>query len=100
MSPNAALAYLALPADERFETRIPAALKRHAETVARAQGKSLSVYVLELLAERVADEIVSAQEWQLTRPEQAELLRVLASPATTTPALVAATKRAEELFGI
>ena len=32
--------------------------------------------------------------------EQAELLRILAAPAPTTAALAAATRRAEELFGV
>jgi uncharacterized protein (DUF1778 family) len=87
------------PADDRFETRLPRLLKRHAEAVARAGGKTLSAYTLELLAEKVAEDIASTQEWRLTASEQVELLRVLAAPATTTPALAAATRRAEELFG-
>ena len=96
----AAQGYLDLPADERFEARLPQVLKRHAETVAKSRGETLSEYVLELLAERVAEDITATQEWRLSAPEQAELLRVLASPAPTTPALNAATQRAEELFGI
>jgi len=60
-------------------------LKRHAETVARAKGETLSQYVVEVLAERVAEEIVATQELRLTAPEQAELLRFLAAPAVTTP---------------
>ena len=59
---STAQAYLALPADERFETRISTMLKRHAETVAKARGESLSEYVLELLAEKVAMDIVATQE--------------------------------------
>lgn len=94
-----AQAYLNLPADDRFETRLPQVLKRHAESVARSRGETLSQYVLEVLAERVAEEIVRTQELRLTAPEQAELLRILAAPAAVTPALAEATRRAEELFG-
>jgi uncharacterized protein (DUF1778 family) len=100
MSAHAAQAYLDLPADDRLETRLPRVLKRHAETVAKAKGETLSQYVVEVLAERVADEIGSTQEWRLTATEQVELLRILAAPAPTTDALGAATRRAEELFGI
>ena len=100
MSAHAAQAYLDLPADDRLETRLPKVLKRHAETVARVRGETLSEYVVEVLAERVADEIATAQEWRLTVTEQAELLRILAAPAPTTAALEAATRRAEELFGV
>ena len=76
---HAAQAYLDQPATDRLETRLPRLLKAHAEAVARSRGESLSEYVVELLAERVADEIVSTQEWRLTPTEQAELLRVLAT---------------------
>ena len=100
MPADAAQAYLDLPADDRLETRLPRVLKRHAETVAKAKGETLSQYVVEVLAERVADEIGSTQEWRLTATEQAELLRILAVPSPTTDALRAATRRAEELFGI
>lgn len=100
MPVRAAQAYLALPADDRLETRLPKVLKRHAEAVARAKGETLSQYVVEVLAERVADEIGSAQEWHLTDAEQAELLRILAAPAPTTKALAAAMRRAEKLFGV
>ena len=96
---HAAQAYLDQPATDRLETRLPHLLKTHAEAVARARGESLSEYVVELLAERVADEIVLTQEWRLTPTEQAELLRVLAAPAPITPAFQAATQRAAELFG-
>lgn len=96
----AAWGYLSLPADERFETRLPAALKRHAEDVAKARGTTLSEFVLAILAEHVAEEIVSAQEWVLTGPEQAELLRVLARPVQSTAALDHATRQADELFGL
>jgi len=100
MRASAAQAYLDLPADDRLETRLPKALKRHAETVAKAKGESLSEYVVEVLAERVANDIGSTQEWRLTTIEQTELLRILAAPAPTTAALKAATQRAEDLFGI
>ena len=100
MPAHAARAYLDLPADERLETRLPKILKRHAETVAKARGETLSQYVVAVLAERVADEIGRAQEWRLAAAEQAELLRILAAPAPTTAALKAATRRAEKLFGV
>jgi uncharacterized protein (DUF1778 family) len=96
---HAAQAYLDQPATDRLETRLPTLLKQHAEAVAKARGETLSEYVVALLAERVANEIVATQEWRLTPTEQAELLRVLATPAPTTPALQAATRRAVELFG-
>lgn len=92
-------AYFGLPADERFETRIPAVLKRHAEAVAKSKGESLSEYVLEVLAERVATDIIATQELRLTPPEQVELLRILAAPATVTPALKQAMAEAEALWG-
>lgn len=92
-------AYLDLPADERFEARIPGALKRHAEAVARAKGESLSEYVLEIVAERVAVDIVATQELHMTPVEQVELLRLLAQPATPTPNLSGALERADSLWG-
>ncbi len=92
-------AYLDLPADERFEARIPAALKRHAEAVARAKGESLSEYVLEIVAERVAIDIVATQELQFTPVEQVELLRLLARPAPSTPELRRALEKADALWG-
>lgn len=100
MAAHSAQAYLELPADDRLEARLSKVLKRHAETVARAKGETLSQYVIETLAERVAAEIGVIQEWRLTAAEQAELLRVLAAPAPTTAALAAATRRAEDVFGI
>jgi uncharacterized protein (DUF1778 family) len=100
MPVHAALAYLELPADDRLETRLPKVLKRHAETVAKAKGETLSEYVVEVLAERVAAEIGSIQEWRLTATEQAELLRILSGSTPTTAALEAATRRAERLFGV
>jgi len=94
-----AQAYLELPADDRFETRLPAVLKRHAETVARSKGESLSEYVLEVLAEKVATDIIATQELRLTPIEQVELLRVLAAPAVVTQALKQAMVEAETLWG-
>lgn len=94
-----AQAYLTQPANERFETRIPVVLKRHAETVAKAKGESLSEYVLEMLAEKVATDIVAAQEFQFTPLEQAELLRVLAAPTTVTSALTRKMAEAESVWG-
>lgn len=94
-----ARAYLDLPADDRFETRLPAVLKRHAETVARAKGESLSEYVLEVLAEQVATDIASTQELRLTPVEQVELLRILAAPSVATPELAQATAEAAALWG-
>ena len=93
-----AQAYLELPADDRFETRLPAVLKRHAETVAKSKGETLSEYVLEVLAEQVATDIVATQEWRLTPTEQVELLRILAAPAAVTPALERAMADAETLW--
>jgi uncharacterized protein (DUF1778 family) len=100
VSRHAARAYLEQPADDRLETRLPRLLKRHAEAVARARGQTLSEYLVGLLAERVASDIATTQEWTLTAHEQAELLKVLAAPARTTPALAAAMRRAEKLFGV
>lgn len=96
---SAAQAYLDQPATDRLETRLPKRLKEHAEAVASARGETLSQYVVALLAEHVADDIVAVQEWRLTATEQAELLRTLAAPPPAPPALVAATRRAAELFG-
>ena len=94
-----AQAYLELPADDRFETRLPAVLKRHAETVAKSRGETLSEYVLEVLAEKVATDIVATQELRLTPIEQVELLRILSAPAVVTPALERAMAEAETLWG-
>lgn len=97
---SSARAYLDLPAEDRFETRISAVLKRHAETVAKSKGESLSEYVLEVLAERVASDIVATQELHLTTSEQVELLRVLAAPAAATRSLKRATAKAGKLWGV
>ena len=94
-----ALAYLALPADDRFETRLPAVLKRHAETVAKSKGETLSQYVLAVLAEKVATDIVATQELRLTSAEQVELLRIMSAPTLVTSALERATAEAEALWG-
>lgn len=100
MPAHSAHAYLDLPADDRLETRLPQILKQHAEAVARAKGATLSQYVVEALAQRVSAEIGGIHEWRLTAVEQAELLRILASPAPMTSALEEATRRAERLFGV
>lgn len=99
MRPESVQAYLGLPADERFEARVPARLKRDAELVAQARGESLSQYVLRVVAERVAEEYPATQQWRLTPSEQVQLLRVLAAPPQASPALEEARKRAEETFG-
>jgi len=39
MAASTARTYLDQPADERFESRIPGVLKRHAQTVARASHR-------------------------------------------------------------
>jgi uncharacterized protein (DUF1778 family) len=91
-------AYLEGIQDERFETRMPSLLKRHAETVARAKGTTLSQYVLAAVAASVSADILDSQALALTPSEQVELVRVLAAPSADTPALRAATARARELF--
>jgi len=98
MAASTARAYLDLPADERFESRIPGVLKRHAEMVARAKGESLSEYVMAVLAERVADDIVSTQEILLIATEQVALLKLLTAPAVVTPQLAAASNSAKARF--
>ena len=98
MGAFAARAYLDLPADERFESRIPEVLKRHAERVAKARGESLSQYVMEVLAERVAADMAETLELHLTTTEQAALLKLLTSPAAVTPQLAAASQRAKARF--
>lgn len=97
---NAAQAYLDLPADDRLETRLPTMLKRHAESAAEAKGESLSQYVIEALAQRVADDLAHGVEWSLTIPEQVQLLKVLSASSSTTSALDLAERRANELFGV
>lgn len=99
MSVKAARAYLNLPADDRFEARIPKLLKRDAEAVAKSRGETLSQYVVDVLARHVADDIVASAEWYLTPSEQATLLQTLATASPDTRALRSATKRAEKLFG-
>ncbi len=99
MPATAGSAYLESPQDERFETRMPGLLKRHAERVAQSRGQSLSQYVLAALAARVSEDILEVEELVLTPPEQVELLRVLAAPAAQTAALESATERARQLFG-
>lgn len=97
---TAQAAYLNLPADDRFEVRLPHSLKRDAETIARANGQRLAQYILSLVAERVAEDVASGIQWRLSPFEQAELLRVLALPAPASPVLDAATERAAQIFGV
>ena len=92
-------AYLELPADARLEVRLPAVLKQHAELVASSRHEKLSEFVLGVLAEAVGEGLAEAGQWKLTMPEQQELLKLLAQPATQTPAMTEARKRAEGLFG-
>jgi hypothetical protein len=100
MPTDTELAYLELPADTRMEVRLPSLLKEHAEFVAANRGKKLSELVVEALAEKVSEELAAATSvWKLTAPEQAELLRILASKPAKPSALTKATQRAEKLFG-
>ncbi len=91
--------YLQMPADDRFEARLPHQLKQDAEKLARAHGQSLAQLVVRALAEKVTAEYALTQAWHLTPPETAELLRILAHPAVATPALQKAQLQAEALFG-
>lgn len=100
MLPPAADAYLDLPADERFEKRLPAMLKRHAETVAKSKGESRSQYVVAVQAECVTDDMAQTVEWKLTIPEQVQLLKVLSAPPMAMPTLDDAQQRAKDLFGV
>jgi len=92
-------AYLDLPADDRFEARIPSVLKRHAEAVASSRGESLSEYVLKVLAEKVASDIFATQELRLTPTEQVELVRILAAPSVLTEALERSMAEADAIWG-
>lgn len=96
---TAVLPYLDKPSDARLEVRLPSALKAHAEAVASARGEALSQYVMEVLAEKVSEELAAIRNWSLTIPEQSELLRILTQPAPTPAGLVNATARAKKLFG-
>lgn len=98
VSAKAARAYLNLPADDHFDVRLPKLLKHDAESIARARGETLSKYVVDILVQHVADDIVTTEEWHLTPTEQAALRRVLATASSDTRALRNATKRAERLF--
>lgn len=99
MGSTAEQAYLDLKADDRLEVRLPSLLKQHAELVANAKHRSVSEFVLAVLAEAVNQGLAEVGAWKLTIPEQVELLQVLAQPATYTPGMTAARKRADELFG-
>jgi uncharacterized protein (DUF1778 family) len=96
---TAAKAYLDLPADDRLEARLPRRLKADAERVAKAQGQTLSQWLVHALAERVSAEYGAVLEWQLTPDESAMLLHVLAQPQTPTPELQAAHRRAIAALG-
>ena len=91
--------YLQLPADDRFEARLPRQLKQDAEALARARGQSLSQLVVRALAEAVSADYAAIQTWQLTPAESAALLRILAAPAAPTQALEHARREAEDVFG-
>jgi len=97
--PATAVPYLTLKADDRQELRLPAILKEHAARVAALHGKSTSEYLIEVIATRVAVEMEQAQTWDLSAPEVMTLLQTLATPAPETPAMAAARRKAEELFG-
>jgi uncharacterized protein (DUF1778 family) len=53
---------------------------------------------MEVLAERVATDIIETQELHLTSPEQAALLKLLTAPAVVTPQLAAASASARARF--
>lgn len=92
-------AYLELPANDRLDVRIPSVLKQHAELVASSRRENLSQFVLGALASAVNEGLAEAGTWKLTMPEQEVLLQILLQPATQTPAMTAALKRADSLFG-
>ena len=96
---TAALPYLDKPSDARIEMRLPSALKAHAIAVALARGEPLSKYLIEVLAEKVAEELAVIRNWSLTVPEQKELLKILAQTPPESARLEEATARAEALFG-
>jgi uncharacterized protein (DUF1778 family) len=95
----AAMAYLRMPANERQEFRLPKLLKDHLNEVATLQGESVAQYVIEAVAERVTRDLAQAATWELTIPEQRNLLEVLARPALPTSAFVEAMRRADVLIG-
>jgi uncharacterized protein (DUF1778 family) len=97
--PTASLAYKSQPSDARLDVRLPSALKAHAEAVASAKGETLSEYIIEVLAERVAKELAVTRDWHLTIPEQEALLRILTRPKKRPPALLKAAEQAKKLFG-
>jgi uncharacterized protein (DUF1778 family) len=96
---TAALAYKSQPSDARLDVRLPSALKAHAEAVASANGETLSEYIIQVLAERVAKELALTRDWHLTIPEQQELLRILVQPKKRPATLLEAATRAKKLFG-
>jgi uncharacterized protein (DUF1778 family) len=98
MSPAVA-AYREMPAADRLDFRVPSALKTDLSEAAKRNGQTTSEYVLEVLAEKVANDLAKSSEWYLTVPEQESFLRVLASTSAPTTAAKKAAERAAELFG-
>lgn len=96
---DAERAYLDLPNGSRLEIRVPSLLKQHAELVASARHENLSQFVLEAIAEAVGEGLAEVGSWRLTITEQEELLKILARPASHTPAMTAARGQAKKLFG-
>ena len=99
MNKNAARFYLKLANDDSLDMRLPAVLKEHAERCAKARGATLSEYIIETMAQRIANELPLANTWHLSPDEQAHLLKVLATSPEESDRLVNAQARAEELFG-
>ena len=98
MSPAVA-AYREMPAADRLDFRVPAALKADLNEAAKRHGQTTSEYVFEVLAEQVAIDLAKSSEWYLTVPEQEALLRVITSPAEPTRSAREAAERANTLFG-
>jgi len=91
--------YLDLKADERQELRLPALLKDHIARVAAQQGRSVSEYMLRVLAADVSEEIAKPIEWHLSAPEFKVLLDLLKNPPPETKYMAAARARAKKIFG-
>lgn len=92
-------AYHSLPDDSRQEFRLPALLKEHITRAAAQVGQTISEYINAALAERVSHDLAATVVWNLTVPEQEELLRILASATGPTEHMKAAAARADALFG-
>ena len=97
MSPAVA-AYREMPAGDRLDFRVPAALKSDLSEAAKRKGQSISEYVFAVLAEQVTIDLAKSSEWYLTVPEQETLLREIASASRPTPAAKKAAQRAVTLF--